>query len=239
MFSANVKHIVNVCTQGRVAPFARVIGYKDAAVHHWISGDVQPSLMSVLAFAYACQVDATTLLRESISERILSKEFNQVRNTWSKVGPFPPKGKILEKITPALKELKNKNISMNKLCKTIGVPRSTFEKHFPDLKKEMTARFLTHRETQKKSRLDKIISAMKQATLALIDNGIEPTLSRVSNQIQCRFWMRLPDVIEEYNKFLIDYSQKKTKCIALGPKLAAYEGKKEEGKPTSVSTRRY
>ena len=168
-------------TRGEIAQVARRTGVSRAVLSDWRRGARTPSFKGVLELCYVLNVSPLQLL---MSEPALLKEIIQARETyrqpWSRE-PAPPqvsREHALEMIRSVLNS-QEPPVGRNWIERRLGLGPKVLARWFPQESALITARYQAYRAEQAQQRLARECDAVRQATLALYAQGMNPSAKKV------------------------------------------------------------
>jgi hypothetical protein len=178
-----LKICVEYYSNGNITGFSRILKIPKVTFWSWYSGENIPSLESLLKVSYCTQVDLISLfadeikvkrsVREGLWEENVKKK-QRIRFDYERARAF------LEEIISDDVALP---ISMEKVGEILGCSKRTLYKHFPDLCKEISKRFLDYKAICKENRILSLHKEITQVVNALRKKGVYPGRKEVEKYL--------------------------------------------------------
>ncbi|ACK65702.1 TetR family transcriptional regulator [Rippkaea orientalis PCC 8801] len=197
-----IQAIIHQSTKGNIAEFARWANMPKNTVWMWVKGKSLPQLSRLLALCYLCRVD---LLDSIINEGNITNMILHQKSIPSSVNERPKifkntlnHAQIHAALSEAFQETHPR--PMTQVAKRLGISNKVLRRHFPELCKKISQRYLIYKKQSRLERIQKVCIEVEKAVKQLQQQGIYPSEQRVALHIGQPGCFRDKEVREVLNR---------------------------------------
>ncbi|MDV6038436.1 TniQ family protein [Bacillus sp. SM-B1] len=194
--------LINCCTNGNLAEFARLINIPKVTLWDWVYGGRLPSLGTILDICFNSNVSLIQLLNGDCK---LNLKFNE------KVEPKREKNLIRRKINQEKLQRKlevflsqNSSISLSKVSKILGYDRKVLMAKFPEICRLIVKQHKEYCIQQKHNRNVELMRGIDQAINYLQENEVYPSRREVENYLNKPGLLHERRIREEWLKKILE-----------------------------------
>ncbi len=198
--SANIA----ICAQfvGGARQLARIVGLPSAIPSHWINGESVPSFKCLLELCYVLSISPIQLILSSQEDLIRHLQSKEVRR-------HPSPDRLLYNQVNDERSLELINTVLNgdeaplgvrQVERQLGLGGVTLINHFPNQCALVTAKYLAYRTERARQRVERDCEEVRQATIALHEQGINPSKYHLAKRLSDPNLMRRPECREIWHK---------------------------------------
>jgi DNA-binding XRE family transcriptional regulator len=178
----NITRALSACadevTGGNRAALARALGVPKNTMHLWCKGRALPQIDAYLRICHRLGWKLSTLLAGTFP----ISEAAGIKYSWPPTKRQPrPRGKtfnqeqILHSLNAALSGNEVTPPPLAEIARRLGYDPCFLRRHFPDLCQRISARYAKYKNQQGKLRIERLCAEIRQATLELYAQGVNPT----------------------------------------------------------------
>lgn len=177
---------VEQIAEGNIAEFARQINIPRNTVWLWCKGKNLPSLEALTNICYCFGISILSFFTEETNNLSLSRKLvaTEVKTTSLRTRS---KSFNAERVKSYLEALLTNDesppLSMEEVARQLGVDRRTIYKHFPDLCRAISARYISYQKDYHKKVIDECCQEVRLVAFELHNQGKYPTESAVSELV--------------------------------------------------------
>ncbi len=190
--SESLNKMVEKVTDGNIAAFARYLKMPKNTVWLWCKGKNQPSFNALLTICYRLKINLVNLLTNTD----FSEKFSRKAPPSSLIFPTARKYPTFdatyaqEELTKFLNDIENPPLSLEEIARQISCDRRTLNRHFPELCRQISFRYLSFRQTSYQNAVKQCCQEVEEAVISLYQQGIYPTEDLVGQSISRPGYLR-------------------------------------------------
>ncbi len=203
-FAEAVETYLYEVADGNVSAVARKFQVAGKTVREWKKGLQLPQLSSLLKFCYLCGLSPLNLFTEGFKIKGALHEFNRAvfeSKPTKYYREFNP-GEIRQALEAELHSNEYPPPPMSKVAKRLRYDPSFLYKYFPELCRNISAKFEKYRSDQCEERKRQIVDEVRQATLKVHFQDIYPSQVRVRNLLTKPGSIRIPEALATWHTTL-------------------------------------
>ena len=182
--------------EGMATKLARLSGLGRTHFYAWMSNSPTrrtPSLESLLAFCYICNVSPLQVMTGHLTllDTALQEETLPRRRLYAHPHPRIDQKRCLELIRAVL-DGQEEPLGFTQVAKRLGCSPQTLQRHFPQECSLLTMRAKEYRKQRKQQREAKVSDEVRQAVLTLHGQGVFPSQRKVSKLLSSPNLLSLP-----------------------------------------------
>ncbi len=183
-------------TEGNIAEFARRLGMPKNTVWLWNSGTVLPQLPMLLKICYAMKLSLLEFLLnpgtlEAIDRLTITPQTAQPDS--QRLNHSLDASQLQQSLEANLTE--EPPPSMQVVAQRLGCGERSLRRRFPILCREISARYLRHREKVRMAKVEESCREVRQIALNLYSEGIDPTRSYIARYLSKPAYFREKSVV--------------------------------------------
>ncbi|MBD2449175.1 TniQ family protein [Nostoc sp. FACHB-152] len=196
--------VIDIVTDGNVAEFARLMEIPKNTLWMWQTGKALPVLDMLLKICYCLEISLLDLLKP---EQLAAKSFKKIshktirRSAAQRVSPKLFEANQVQDALLAILESNNEPPpTMEEVATSLGYNRRTIFRHFPDLCRAISAKYLSYGKACHKEKIQQSCREVKQIVLKLHHQGEYPSEARVSEIMAHPGYLRYKQVRAALNE---------------------------------------
>jgi transcriptional regulator with XRE-family HTH domain/ribosomal protein S27AE len=183
-------------TEGNIAEFARQLGRPKNTVWLWHSGTMLPQLPMLLKICYAMKLSLLEFLLnpgtlEAIDRLTITPQTAQPDS--QRLNHSFDASQLQQSLEANLTE--EPPPSMQVVAQRLGCKERSLRRRFPKLCREISARYLRHREKVRMAKVEESCREVRQIALNLYSEGIDPTRSYIARYLSKPAYFREKSVV--------------------------------------------
>lgn len=183
--SNSLTQIAEQLTDGNIAALARYLKMPKNTVWLWCKGRNKPSLEALLMISYRLKINLVDLLANkksySVSLKVPLVPYPIVST--SRKAPTFDASYAHQELTKVLNNSESPPLSLEEVAKQISCDRRTLYRHFPELCRQISSRYLSYRQICYQQSVSQCCQEVEQAVITLYQQGAYPTEDLVSQLI--------------------------------------------------------
>lgn len=204
--AAAVCACIEQATEGNTAAFARELRVSDDAVWGWRRYRQVPQLDLLLRMCYRCGLSPLQFLTE---DAIVVDSSNMNPPIWSE-SPRSPKARrrpfdadgLQRALEAVLASDEHPPPPMREIARRLGYGHSHLYKRFPELCREISARYMTYQKACGIQRRQQLCEEVRQAAYRIHARGMYPSAYRIEQILSVPGFIRHPDAIATWHEAL-------------------------------------
>jgi hypothetical protein len=194
-----LSHCTSQITQGNIAEFARLLDVPKNKLWMWQTGKVLPQISELLNVCYLLNlplVDFLTLNTSKVTFQVVASHSKkkQTSHSTSKPRAKLDTKQIQEKLLSVLTNHEDLSLPMTEVAKQIGYDKRVIHRHFPELCRAISAKYLDYKQKKRQQQIRKSCEQVCQTAKILQTQGIYPSEGRVSELLEHPGVFRDPQV---------------------------------------------
>ncbi|EAZ88913.1 TniQ family protein [Crocosphaera chwakensis] len=191
--SESLMKVANKLTDGNIAALARYLKMRKNTVWLWCKGKNQPSLEALLRISYQLKIQLMDLLLNTDYSFVVSSngysQSSSIRLN-SRRNPTFDVVYAHKELLKILSDSEKPPLSLEEVARRIACDRRTLNRHFPDLCRQISSRYLSFRQTSFQNTIKHCCHEVEEAVITLYQQGIYPTEDLVSQSISRPGYLR-------------------------------------------------
>ena len=194
--SDTVRCWIDLLTQGNASAFAQRLQVSTSSVSCWLAQRQRPQLGMLLRL---CRLFGTPLLCVFTQGAAAMEVRGFDLKEWAIQVNRPKRSRRTfdrEMVLTTLQDILASNPdpppAMRQVCKQLGYHHTTIYSHFPDLCQIISARYMAYQKERGKQRIQQLCAEVRQAVLAVHQQGKYPSAYRVEALLSVPGFMRHP-----------------------------------------------
>lgn len=186
-----IKKAFSICidkiTQSNIAAFANLIGKPKNTVWTWRTGKAIPQLNVLAQVCYCLKISVLDFLScDSLADKL--DETQTISSIQiSNIEICPRKNSNLNQLKQALEAIKDSEEyppqCMEDVAKCLGYNVRYLRRHFLDLCRAISAKYIDYRKTLRSQRIEQCCQEVRQVALEIYDEGGNPTRSKIASRL--------------------------------------------------------
>lgn len=199
IISKAISNYVNELSEGNIAAFARLLNIPKNTVWMWCTGKALPSIDILVKVCQRLGISILELLKQEVlpSYRFDINNLTQKElpvNTYIKPRRALNIQKIQQILEGFLEHGESPPPSMEEVARCLEYGPRFLRRHFPDLCCAISFRYTTYQQNCYKNKIEQLCLEVRQAAIALYDQGLYPSNTRVSSYLKQPGAIRNKDV---------------------------------------------
>lgn len=184
----SISTIIDCCYEGVIQKLATAMGKSKSSVWGWKTGAHRPSLREILIICYITGTSLSDFLASegSIKSCLFTLPRYSNMKSSTKIMARPRKVTDVEDVRLKLKKYMRADIEptpMTQVAEQIGYGLKVLRKEFPELCKQISERYLSHRKAVSKKKRSDFIDEITSAVFHLHSIGQPITRDRIANHL--------------------------------------------------------
>lgn len=174
---------------------ASLVGISKQLLSSWQNGKQTPSLERMLEFCYVLDISPLLLItdnKEALKEALNTGEIHRLPRQ-KHFSPQPVNREQASALIQAVLDGREAPMGVRQLERRLGLGARTLIYHFPQECALVTTHFQAYRAEQARMRMEQGCSEVRQATLMLYSEGINPSAKHVTKKLSDSGVMRTPE----------------------------------------------
>jgi transcriptional regulator with XRE-family HTH domain len=180
---------------GSSKQLASRVGISKQLLSSWQNGNQTPSLERMLEFCYVLDISPLLLItdnKEALKEALNTGEIHRLPRQ-KHFSPQPVNRELASALIQAVLDGREAPMGVRQLERRLGLGARTLIYHFPQECALVTTQYQAYRAEQARLRIEQGCSEVRQATLMLYSEGINPSAKHVTRKLSDSGVMRKPE----------------------------------------------
>ena len=180
--NGTIKDCVNSYFGGNITEFARAVDITKTTVWGWYNRKCMPSITHLLKVCYLLSIEIVNFLEGRVEDQTLEKQFGDLKSKPNNKRTSRPFDEVMVRSLMEVAEHEYPPPSLEAVARGIEVDKKLLYRHYPDLCKEISSRFLNHIRTTADLRLERQLLDVKNIILSTHEKGIYPSKRFVQSE---------------------------------------------------------